>query len=110
MAALMLKITVSYHKIRGHTKFMSSKTKKGILESELIGQVNLTLPLLLNQNKRVQARAETIMMRINKWIWGGPTFNIASEKICKEIKILLPEMEIFQISRLRIPTASNKNS
>ena len=65
------------------------------MDAKLRGQVNLTLPLLLNQPKQIQAGAEIILMRINKWIRGGPTFKVASELICKEIRCLLPEREIL---------------
>ena len=74
---------------------MTSKTKKVILDAKLRGQVNLTLPLLLNQLKRIQTRAEVILMRINKWTRGGTTCKVASELICKDIGCLMPEREIL---------------
>ena len=59
------------------------KTRKIILESKLKGLVNLTLPLVLNQLKQVQARAKVTVMRMNKWIRGGPTLEEASSKNTK---------------------------
>ena len=74
---------------------MSLKSRKVIIESKIKGQINLTLPLLINQNQRIQARAETLLMKANKWIWNQCAFKKASETICKEIGSLLPEREIL---------------
>ena len=76
-------------------KYLNAKNKKIILEAKLKGQVNLTLPLLFNQNQQVKSRAEVILMRINKWIHGGPSFKVASSKICKEMGTILPEQEMI---------------
>ena len=91
MAALTSKIALSHNKIKGQLRYMTPKTRKVVLDAKLRGQINLTLPLLLNQPKRIQARAEVLLMRINRWIRGGPTFKVAFELICKDIGCLLPE-------------------
>ena len=95
MLSLMSKITVVYNKIKGPLKYLNRKNKKIILEAKLKGQVNLTLPLLINQSQRVKSWAEVIIMWINKGIPGGPTFKVALAKICKEIGSILPEQEII---------------
>ena len=95
MSGLMSKVTMAYTKMRGQLKFMTLKTKKVILESKLKGQVNLTMPLLINQSQCVKKRAKVIIMRINKWIRGGPYYKVSSEKICNEIGNMLPERELL---------------
>ena len=74
LSSLTAKITSSYNKIRGALPYMDQKSKKIIIESKLRGQLNLTLPLILNQNQLVQSRAEVILMKINRWIYGGSVF------------------------------------
>ena len=75
--------------------FLDKKNKKLILESKLKGQLNLTLPLILNQTERVKDRVGVLIMRINKWIHGGPIFKVNNAKICKEIGAILPEHEMI---------------
>ena len=95
MSWLTSKAVMSYNKIRGHAKYMTPKTRKIIIESKIKGQINLTIPLIINQNQRIQARAETLFMKINKWIWGKCAYMKSSESICKEIGCLMPEKEIL---------------
>ena len=56
--------------------------RKLIIYAKLKGQLNLTLPLLINQTQRAQNQAEVLLMRINKWIHGGPIFKVDNEIIC----------------------------
>lgn len=95
MSSLTSKAVMTYNKIRGHAKFMAPKTRKIIIESKIKGQINLTIPLIINQNLRIQARAETLLMKINKWIWGKCAYKKNSETICKEIECLMPAKEIL---------------
>ena len=95
MSWLTSKAVMSFNKIRGHTKFMTPKTRKIIIESKIKGQINLSIPLIINQNQRIQARAETLLMKINKWIWGKCAYLKNSETICKEIGCLMPQKEIL---------------
>ena len=46
--------------------------------------------------QRVQNKAEVLIMRINKWIHGGPVFRVDNIKICKEINNPIPEQEIMK--------------
>ena len=95
MFSLMAKLTNSYIKIKGAIPFMNKGNKKIILESKLKSQLSLTLPLMLNQSNRVQKRACAMMMKVNKWICGGPTFKVNSEIICKAIGTPLLEQELL---------------
>ena len=81
---------------------MTIKNRKIILDSKLKGQLRLTLPLTLNQNQTVKKRAETMIMKINKWVHGGNTFMMNKFKICKKIDSPLPEKEILDSSVLFI--------
>ena len=102
MASCMAKMNMTYNSLRTVLPRMSIKNRKIILESKLGGQLRLTLPLTLNQNQRVKKRAETIVMKINKWIHGGNTFMVNKKKICKKIEKPLPEKEILDSSVLFI--------
>ena len=98
LSSMTAKITNSFNKIRGALPFMDQRSKKIIIESKLKGQLNLTLPLMLNQTQRVQSRAEVILMKINKWIYGHSVFKKENEKICKWIGNPLPAQEILRVS------------
>ena len=80
LSSLSAKITSTYNKIKGALPYMDSKSKKIIIESKLRGQLNLTLPLILNQTQRVQSRAEVMLMRINRWIYGHSVFKVENKK------------------------------
>ena len=77
---------------------MTSKNKKIILDAKIRSQLNLTLPLVINQNMRTQKRACTMLMKINKWTYNGPTFKVKSEVICKKLGVLKPEHELININ------------
>ena len=62
------------------------------------GQFNLTLPLLINKSQRIISKAELLLMRINKWIYGKSIFRLENEIICKSIGNILPEQEILHAS------------
>ena len=55
-----------------------------------------SMPLIINQPERIKSRAETMLMRINRWVHGGNTFKESSIKICKKINRPLPEQEILR--------------
>ena len=71
------------------------KNRKIVIDTKIRGQLNLTLPLILGQNLHTQKRFETIIMKVNKWIYGGQTFKKENIKICKEIERLIPEQDIL---------------
>ena len=56
----------------------------------------MSLPLIISQIQQIQNRAKVLLMRINKWIHGGPIFKVDNFKTCKEIGNPLPEQEILQ--------------
>merc|ERR1711954_401103 len=68
LSSLTSKAVMTFNKMRNHMNYMSLKSRKIIIESKIKGQINLTLPLLINQNQRIQARAKTLLMKANKWI------------------------------------------
>ena len=47
------------------------------------------------QSQCIQARAETLVMKINKWIWNKCAYKKSSEVICKEIGCIMPSHEIL---------------
>ena len=55
----------------------------------------MTLPLILGQNIRTQKRFENLIMKVNKWIYGGQTFKKENIAICKQIGSLIPEQDIL---------------
>ena len=74
---------------------MNTKNRKIVIEAKIKGQLNLTLPLILGQNLRTQKRYETLIMKVNKWIYGGQTFKKENIEICKRIGNLPPEQDIL---------------
>ena len=54
------------NKIRGPLRFINVQTRKIIIESKIIGQINGFLPLVINHNRNVQKKAQVILMKINK--------------------------------------------
>ena len=95
MEAHMGKLINSYIKLKPAIPFMSKKVKKIILNSKLKSQLSLTLPLMLNQSKQVKKRVCIMIMKVNKWIFGGPTLKVESEKICRDIGTQMPEVELL---------------
>ena len=57
--------------------------------------MNLTLPLIINQSQAVKGQVETLLMWINKWIYGECTFKLENEKILKAISAPTREQEII---------------
>ena len=56
MCSLMSKMAYSHFKLKGAIPYMSTRNKKIILEAKIKSQLNLTLPLMLNQNQRIQKK------------------------------------------------------
>ena len=98
ISALYGKISHTYNNIKGAIPYLNEKNKKIIIDSKLRGQINLTLPLIINQTQRVQYKMEVLLMRINKWIYGKSVFRKENKEICKIIDKHLPEQEILQSS------------
>ena len=98
ISALYGKISHTYNNIKGAIPYLNEKNKKIIIDSKLRGQINLTLPLIINQTQRVEHKMEVLLMRINKWIYGKSVFRKENEEICKIIDKPLPEQEILQSS------------
>ena len=86
---------MTFNKIKEDLPFLSKVNRKIIIEAKTKGQINMTLPLLLNQSQAVQEQAEIIVIRINKWAYGANTFRLENEKICKDLEIHLPKEEII---------------
>ena len=74
---------------------MNPKNRKIVIDAKIRGQLNLTLPLILGQNSRTQKRFETLIMKVNKWIYGGQTFKKENTEICKKIGNLQPEQDML---------------
>merc|ERR1711954_581301 len=87
MSSLMSRMSYSHFKLREALPYMTSKNKKIILDAKIRSQLNLTLPLVINQSMRIQKRACTMLMKINKWTYNGPTFKVKSEVICKKLGV-----------------------
>merc|ERR1711954_105672 len=68
------KMQMSYNKIRGILPFLSKDNRKTIINAKIRGQMNLTLPLIINQPQAFKKQVETLIMQINKWIYGGCTY------------------------------------
>ena len=98
LSILYGKINSTFHQIRGALSFLDKKNRKIIITLKLKGQLNLTLPLLLSQNECVQSRAEVLLMKINKRIYGQSVFKVGNEKICLDIGNPLPTQEILRVS------------
>ena len=90
--------------------YLNKRNRKIILNAKLRGQVSLILPLIINQNAHTQRRMEVLLMRINKWIYGGPTYKRSNKAICKEIGIPEPEQEILKANSKFIHKLINKKS
>ena len=84
ISGLVSKINFSYNKIKGVLPYMNMKNRKIVIDAKIRGQLNLTLPLILGQNLHTQKRFETIIMKVNKWIFGGQTFKKENIKIAKK--------------------------
>ena len=91
ISALYGKISSTYNDIKGAIPYLDKKNKKIIINSKLRGQLSLTLPLLINQNQCVQNKAEVLLMRRNKWIYGKSIFKKENRQICNTIGAPLPE-------------------
>ena len=108
LSALFGKISKQYNNIKGAIPFLSERNKKIIIDAKLRGQLNLTLPLIINQTQRVQEKACVLLMRINKWIYGKPVFRKENKEICTIIEKPLPEQEILQASAKFIHKLMNR--
>ena len=93
---LNARVTTTYNSLRETIPFMTPENRKIIINSKLRGQVNLFLPLILNQSQQVRKKAETLLMRINKIIYGKKYIKVCNETICKEIQMPDPEIEIVK--------------
>lgn len=93
---LNARVTTTYNSLREVIPFMTPENRKIIINSKLRGQVNLFLLLILNQSQQVRKKAETLLMRINKIIYGKKYFKVCNETICKEIQMPEPEIKIVK--------------
>merc|ERR1711954_216250 len=92
------KLTMTYNCIKEALPFLTPENRKVVVNSKMRGQINIVLPLILNQTNAVKKKAETMLMRINKIIYGKKYFKVNNEKICKEIGMQDPEVEIVKAS------------
>ena len=56
---LNARVTSTYNSLREAIPYMTPENRKTMINSKLRGQVNLFLPLILNQNQQVRKKAET---------------------------------------------------
>ena len=67
LSTLLSKMQLTYNKLKDCLPHISKKNQRIIIDSKIRGQINMTLPLLLNQSKAVQKQAETLIIRVNRW-------------------------------------------
>merc|ERR1711954_111147 len=96
VSAMNAKVTMTYQSLKTAVEYMTPEVRKIILNSKLRGQINMFLPLFINQSQGVKKQVEVLLMRINKLIYGKKYFRVSNETICKEIKMPLPEVEIVK--------------
>ena len=89
---------MTYNKIKEALPHMNPKVRKIVVNAKIRGQINMYLPLFLNQTQQVQNQCEVMLMRINKMIDGQKYFRTENEKICNRIKMPLPKQEIVNSS------------
>merc|ERR1711954_35036 len=75
------KVTMTYNKIKEALPFMTSMVRKIVFNAKIRGQVNMYLPLFINQNQNIQKY-----------------FKTEKEKICNRINMPLPKDEIIKSS------------
>ena len=91
MSSLNGKICNTFNKIRGALPYLTEKNRQKIIEAKIKSLLMPSMPLIKNQPERIKSRAETMLMRINRWVQGGNNFKESSIKICKKINRPLPE-------------------
>ena len=75
---------------------MNIEQRKVILLAKLKSIIEYCYPLLVAQPQNVRKQAETITMRINRWILQENTFRVRNETICKKIQCPTPNQAIVQ--------------
>ena len=89
---------MTYNKIKEALPFMTSKVSKIVVNAKIRGQINMYLPLFMNQNQNVQKQCEVMLMRINRMIDNIKYFKTEKEKNCNRINMPLPKDEIIKSS------------
>ena len=80
------KITMTYNKIKEALPFMTSKVRKIVVNAKIRGQINMYLPLFVNQNQNVQKQCKVMLMRINRMIDNKKYFKTEKEKKLQQNK------------------------
>ena len=77
---------------------MTTKVRKIVVNFKIRGQINMYLPLFVNQTQSVQKQCEIMLMCINKMIDNRKYFKTENEKNCKRINMPLPKDKIVKAS------------
>merc|ERR1711954_453117 len=78
--------------------YLSMEDSKIIINSEMQSIIDYGLPLFMGETQQTLQKLESLYMTVNRIIRGGMTFKVNSLKICKEIKVDIPQQHIRKVS------------
>ena len=67
-----------------------------IIQSKLESKALYGASILFNESENIKKRFEGVIMRLNKWIYGGNTYRKHYKDICNEIKVEPSDQKILK--------------
>ena len=94
--ALSSKVNLILSKLKPALKFLNERNKKIVISSKVKPVALYGVQLMLGQNQQIMHKAQTLIMRINRYMTSNPEGLKSSEALCKSIGIDEPLQEILK--------------
>ena len=79
-------------------KFKNSNQRQVILQSKLESIALYAAPLVFKENANCIKRLESLLMKINKFIYNKNTYMKRYEDICQDIRVELPAQKLLKLN------------
>ena len=94
VSSILSSIGLAFNWLKPYLQHALMQQRRIIIQSKLESKALYKAPILFNESENIKKRFEGIILRLNKGIYGGNTYQKRYKDICKEIKVEPPNQKI----------------